>query len=57
MQLGMIGLGRSSVGRGTRPIVRAPGISTLCLVNARFHLAVGHPNAAFVPKSKLGSHD
>jgi hypothetical protein len=57
MQLGVIGLGRRSTGRGTRPIVRAPGISTLSPVTARFHLAVGHPNAAFVPKSKPGSHD
>ena len=57
MQLGMIGLGRSSIDRGTRPIVRAAGISTLFLVTARFHLAVGHPNAAFVPKSKPGPHD
>jgi len=51
MQLGMIGLGRRSTGQGTRSIGRAPGISTLSLVTARFHLAVGHPDAAFVPKS------
>jgi hypothetical protein len=57
MQLGMIGLGRTGTGRATRSTVRAPGISTLSLVTARFHLAVGHPNAAFVLLSKPGSHD
>jgi hypothetical protein len=57
MQLGMIGLGGRSTGRGARPIVRALGILTLSLVPARFHLAVGHPNGAFVPKSESGSHD
>ncbi len=29
MQLGMIGLGRRSTGRATRPTARAPRISTL----------------------------
>ena len=57
MQLGMIGLGGRSTGRGARPIVRGLGILTLSLVPARFHLAVGHPNGAFVPKSESGSHD
>ena len=38
MQLDLIGLGRRSMGRGTRPIVRAPWISTLSRITARFHL-------------------
>ena len=42
MQLDLIGLGRRSMGRGTRPIVRAPWISTLSLVAARFHLEDGN---------------
>ncbi len=42
MQLGMIGLGRRSTGRGTRPTVRAPEIATLSLITARFHLEDGN---------------
>jgi hypothetical protein len=41
MQPGMIGLRRRSTGRGTRPGSASPGISTLSLITARFHLEDG----------------